>query len=265
MKIQMKTPITYYGGKQNMLKHILPLVPPHTLYTEAFAGGAALFFAKKPVPVEVINDLNGELVNFYRTIAADFPALKALVNQTLHSRGLHEHAWYVYNTPAFFTNAERAWAVWELSKLGFAGQMSRSFGFDKSEGRHPKKVAFAKERFTADLAERLEHTTIECDDALKVIARYDTPEAFHFVDPPYVGSNMGHYSGMFNEQDLLKLLEVLGGIAGKFMLTMYPHDAIAAAAKRRKWHIHAVERNVTACKASSRRKQEEWMVVNYEV
>lgn len=46
---------------------------------------------------------------------------------------------------------------------------------------------------------------------------------------------------------------------------MYPHDAIAAAVKMRKWHIHAVERNVTACKASSRRKQEEWMVVNYGV
>ena len=70
----MKPPISYYGGKQSMLKDILPLVPSHDLYTEVFAGGAALLFAKKPVRVNVINDLNGELVNFYRTIVTDFDA-----------------------------------------------------------------------------------------------------------------------------------------------------------------------------------------------
>ena len=54
----MKTPITYYGGKQTMLKYILPLIPTHSLYTEAFCGGAAVFFAKPPSDGEVINDLN---------------------------------------------------------------------------------------------------------------------------------------------------------------------------------------------------------------
>ena len=77
MKQQMKTPITYYGGKQTMLKHILPLVPKHTLYTEAFAGGAALFFAKERATVEVINDLNGEIINFYETVVTKFDELKA--------------------------------------------------------------------------------------------------------------------------------------------------------------------------------------------
>ena len=55
----MKTPISYYGGKQSMLKDILPLVPEHDIYTEVFAGGAALLFSKSPVRVNVINDLNG--------------------------------------------------------------------------------------------------------------------------------------------------------------------------------------------------------------
>lgn len=58
MKVNIKTPITYYGGKQSILKHILPLVPPHKRYTEAFLGGAALFFAKELAPSEVINDLD---------------------------------------------------------------------------------------------------------------------------------------------------------------------------------------------------------------
>ncbi|MGL4956569.1 MAG: DNA adenine methylase [Bacteroidales bacterium] len=261
----MKTPITYYGGKQTMLKHILPLIPKHNLYTEAFAGGAALFFAKEPAKVEVINDLNNELINFYRTIVSDFDALKLKVDETIHSRRLHEHAWYIYNQPAFFSATDRAWSVWVLSKMGFAGQISSSFGFDKSTGQKQRTIAFAKQNFNESLKVRLEHTTVERDDALRVIKRYDTADAFHFVDPPYVGSNMGHYSGMFNEENLKELLRLLVNIKGKFMLTMYPNSIIESFVKEHGWQIHAVNRTVTACKASARRKQEEWMIVNYTI
>lgn len=135
----MKTPITYYGGKQTMLKHIRPLIPEHSCYCESFAGGAAVFFDKLPAKVNVINDLNGELINFYRTVVADAGGFKKEVLQTLHCRGQHQHAWYIYNHSDYFTAVQRAWAVWVLSKQGFAGQISDSFGFDKSEGRHPKR------------------------------------------------------------------------------------------------------------------------------
>ena len=100
------------------------------------------------------------------------------------------------------------------------------------------------------------------DDALKVLSRFDTPTTFHFVDPPYVGSNMGHYTGMFNEDDLNRLLEVLSGIKGKFMQTMYPHDLIREYADRFGWTLHPVQRTVTASN-TKRRKQEEWMITNY--
>jgi len=263
VKQQMKTPITYYGGKQTMLKHILPLVPKHTLYTEAFAGGAALFFAKERATVEVINDMNGEIVNFYETVVTKFDELKARIEKLLHSRMAHQHSWYIYNHPQWFTKVERAWALFTLSKMGFAGQLSNSFGFDKSECRHPKKIYYSKDAFNLSLKERLECATIEHDDAMKVIARYDTPEAFHFIDPPYVGSNMGHYANMFNDQSLDELLVLCTKLKGKFMLTMYPNAAIEAVAKKNKWTIHRVSRQISACKAESRRKQEEWMVTNY--
>lgn len=74
--MKLKTPIVYYGGKQTMLKHIRPLIPAHSVYIESFAGGAAVFFDKTPVKVNVINDLNGELINFYKTVISDYEELK---------------------------------------------------------------------------------------------------------------------------------------------------------------------------------------------
>lgn len=85
----MKTPITYYGGKQTLLKHILSLIPEHSVYTETFCGGAAVLFAKKPVPCEVINDINAEIINFYWMAKCYYPELKAEIDKTLHSRALH--------------------------------------------------------------------------------------------------------------------------------------------------------------------------------
>ena len=72
----MKTPLTYYGGKQQLAATILKLIPEHTSYVEPFIGGAAVFFAKEPSESEVINDTNGELINFYEVLKRDFSALK---------------------------------------------------------------------------------------------------------------------------------------------------------------------------------------------
>jgi DNA adenine methylase len=264
-KLKMKTPITYYGGKQGMLKHIRPLIPEHDLYCEPFAGGAAVFFDKPPAKVNVINDLNGELINFYRTVVTDPDALRNEAGKTLHSRNQYEHALYIYRHPGYFGNVQRAWAVFMLSKSGFSGQLGGSFGFDKSECRQPRKICLAKEIFTDDLKKLLEQSTIECDDAFRIIRRYDCPRAFHFMDPPYVGSDMGHYSGMFNEQNLKDLLDLCVTLEGRFMLTMYPHGKIKEYAEQNGWVIHKADRQVSACKTEYRRRQEEWMICNYRM
>ena len=217
-----------------MLKDILPLVPSHDLYTEVFAGGAALLFAKKPVRVNVINDLNGELVNFYRTIVTDFDALRLEVLSTIHSREQHDVAWFIYRHPDYFDKIKRAWAIWTLSRLGFSGIFSNSFSFARTTGKNYPRVQTAKDRFLTELKDLLEQCTIEQDDAMKILVRYDIPTAFHFVDPPYVGSNIGHYSVMFSEEDLRNLLDILSRLKGKFMLTMYPNDLIQQSSERYK-------------------------------
>lgn len=112
-----------------------------------------------------------------------------------------------------------------------------------------------------ELTGLLEKATIECDDALKVIKRYDTPGAFFFLDPPYVDTDMGHYKGVFTGQDLMVLLEMCKTLRGKFMLTAYPDKRIRCAAECSGWEIHKVERRLPASK--TRRRQEEWIVCNY--
>lgn len=260
----MKTPITYYGGKQSMLPSIRPLIPPHRVYTEAFVGGAAVFFAKRPAQCEVINDLNQELVNFYVVLKTKFEELKKLVDASLHSRDLHAHARHINMFPSFFSDVQRAWSVWYCTKVGFASMIDGTFGYDFS-GQSVRTLLRHKELFREHLSRRLENVTIENRDGLEVIKLYDFEDSWHFVDPPYVDTDCGHYTDMFGRRELNNLLDVLSNIKGKFLLTMFPDDDIQKFVDDNGWHIHKVERTISAAKSTdARRKQEEWMVVNYD-
>lgn len=261
-KTKMKTPISYYGGKQTMLKHILPLIPKHSVYTEAFAGGAALFWAKEPVALEVLNDVNGNLINFYKVLKCRFNELASRIQTTLHSRETYEFAQIVYEYPNFFESIERAWALWTLSKMGFASKLNGSFGYDKSSNSVAKKINNAKGGFSIELARRIENTQIECIDALRVIKSRDTNKSFHFIDPPYINSNCGHYSGTFNEMNFVELLELMKQLEGKFMLTMFPHAILSEYVLGCGWRMIEVERTISASKVN-RRKQTEVIVMNY--
>ena len=134
---------------------------------------------------------------------------------------------------------------------GLRGSQALPYGH---RGSHPH---------TERLCQRLERVTIENRNALDVIDCYDAPDTFHFVDPPYVNSDCGHYEDTFNEQNMEQLLQLLETVKGKFMLTMFPFDMIDRYARKNGWIIHRIERTISASK-SNRRRQEEWMVCNYE-
>ena len=127
-KNALKTPITYYGGKQNMLKHILPIIPPHTAYIEPFFGGGAVFFAKEKSKIEVINDLNSSAICFYEQAKTNFPKLQQLVRATPHSRAVYRKAMVVYDNPSMFNKLRRAWAFWVLTNQGWGSKIG-SWGY----------------------------------------------------------------------------------------------------------------------------------------
>ena len=257
----MKTPITYYGGKQTMLKHILPLIPKHDLFTEVFCGGCAVYFAKEPVKVEVINDINMHITNFYGFAKTAYKDLKEKIDETLHSRDVHAHALYMLSKPQFFTPVQRAWAVWTLSKISFASKQDGAFGYDFS-GSTTKKLHNAKDAFTEILCARLDNTTIENKNALDVLKRYDKPFSFHFIDPPYINTNCGHYEGVWSENNLIELLDLLPKLQGKWMLTMFPNKMIKLYSDKYGWNIHEITRKISASKIK-RREQTEWIITSY--
>lgn len=258
----MKTPITYYGGKQMMAKHILPLIPAHNLYCEPFFGGGAIFFAKPKSEVEVINDLNLFVVNFYEQCKTNFDKLDHLIKCTLHSRTSHKQAKVIYDNPEMFSKLRRAWAFYVLCNQGFSGAISNSWGYGVAKNKSELRTKNKRESFLPAIKERLEIVQIERHDAVHVIKTRDRDNSFFYCDPPYYNADMAHYAG-YTLADFENLLKTLEAIKGKFLLSSYPSDILAEYAKRNGWYQKSVECRV--CVSSKGKRKIEMLTANYDI
>ena len=260
-----KTPIAYYGGKQSLLKSILPLIPEHTIYTEAFFGGGAVFFAKAPVKSEVINDTNNMVVNFYEIAQTDFDNLKTKIEQTPFSRTTYCVAYTIYRMPHLFSKLAQAWAFFVATNMGFSGKIG-GWAYDKY-GKRSKGFQNKKMRFDDTIFDRLQFAEIECNDACKVILSRDSIEAFHYVDPPYIDVNQGHYSG-YTEAMYRELLETLSKVKGKFLLSSYHSDILKHYTTQNGWYTKAVSKPLIAScskNGNPRRRKVEVLTANYSI
>ena len=243
-----------------MLKYLLPLVPAHTIYCEPFFGGGALFFAKPKSEVEVINDLNGEVINFFKVLKNKFSELQKEVRATLHSRELYKKAMAIYKNPKGYSDVQRAWALWTATNQGFSAQIG-SWGFGKTNAKE-KAVANKRADFTQTYEERLKTVQVESNNALKVIARCDSKDTFIYADPPYIGSDMGHYAG-YTESDYRALLDMLAKGKSKFLLSSYPSTILNQYIKKYKWRVRKISKYVAVTKHTEKQKVE-LMVFNYD-
>ncbi len=230
----MKTCLKYWGGKQQLANRIIALFPQHTCYAEPFFGGGAVFFEKPRSRVEIINDVNDNIVNFYRVVKRQFEQLKMEIDVTLYSESQWRQARELWETGADKEKVLRAWAVFVLSHQSFSGSLGCSWAFTDTRNlaTHFRNV---KDYFDVRYVRRLDGVQVFCRDALSVIANVDSPQTFFFLDPPYFNADMGHYSG-YTEEQFSKLLEVLSGIEGKFLLTTYPSEVLTEYTERSSWH-----------------------------
>lgn len=265
MKISMKTPISYYGGKQKLCKRIIELIPAHSLYCEPFLGGAAVFFGKQKSEVEVLNDTNRELINFYRVVQNDFVSLEKEVRITLHSRDQFRQASVIYNNPDMFNEVKRAWAVWVTASQSFSSMLDGSWGYERLTSKTATRLNNKKESFTEELAIRMQNVQLECTDALRVIFSRDTENSFFYCDPPYFNSDCGHYDG-YSEADFEALLTMLSNIKGKFLLSSYPSPLLNKFQKLSNWSVRTFEQTVSVnAKAGTRKQKTEVLTANFPI
>lgn len=255
-----------------MKKHLLNMIPDHKLYTETFLGGGALFWAKEPSPHEVINDVDDDIVNFYRVLQTNFDELYNMVHSTLHSRSTHQAARYVLKketenlkeTYTYFLgdsstispDVQRAWAFWTQTNMSYSSKMFGGFAYDRSDdAKTTRAILNKRDLFKQHYKDRLNRVCIECNDAIKVLQSRDCSHAFHYCDPPYFNSDCGHYGG-YTEEDFGQLLETLTGLKGKFLLSSYPSGILDEYVKAAGWKQKDFVKSVAVSNKTDKKKTE---------
>lgn len=213
-----------------------------------------MFWAKERSEVEVINDTNTEVVNFYQTVQKNYAELHNEIQATLHSREQHRQAVVVYENPAMFFPVKRAWAFWVLASQSFGASLGSGWRYGRSK-KVETLIDAKKKRFTEELTKRIEMTQIECADAIKVIKTRDSVDTFFYCDPPYFNANMGHYKG-YTEDDFKRLLDTLSTIQGKFMLSSYPSKILKEYSEKYGWRTIHLPKKVRVLRGETRSKAE---------
>jgi DNA adenine methylase len=208
-------PLSYIGGKNRLASTIIRLLPEHTTYVEPFAGGAQVFFHKQPSKVEVLNDLDGEIVNFYRVCQWHYQELVRHLEFCTASRRLHEL--FAAANPETLTDVQRAARFFYLQKNSFGGLvLKRNFhyGVLQNPNYNPERIP----EILRQTHERLQRVQIECLPYEEVLKRYDRATTFFYLDPPYWERTL--YKFNFKEADFLALAERLRRVKGKFILSL---------------------------------------------
>jgi DNA adenine methylase len=213
--------IQWMGGKRRLAPFILKRMPAHTCYVEAFAGGAAVFFAKTPAKVEVLNDLNGELINLYRVIQHHLEEFVRQFKWALSSRKLWE--WERAKLPETLTDIQRAARFYYLQRLSFGGKVEgRSFGTSTTSPPRLNLLRIEEDLSQAHL--RLHRTLVESLPWQEIVRRYDRPHTLHYLDPPYWGT--AGYGQEFGWDQYEEMARLAHDAKGAVMISINDHPDI---------------------------------------
>lgn len=211
----MRSPLSYIGGKNRIKKQIVERFPDHDCYVEAFAGGLQVLFEKPPSRVEAINDLDRDVVNFFRCLQQHPEEVARYLKYAVVSR-----EWFDdlnKQNPSTITDIQRAARFFYLQKNAFGGlvkgrhyalKVTGAPGFDST--RLPEIFETAHQRLA-----RVQIESLPYDE---VIRRFDRPSTLFYCDPPYW--KRPYYNVPFTEEDQRKLAHLLQSLKGKFVLSI---------------------------------------------
>jgi len=221
-------------------------------------GGGSLLLNKPPSPIEVYNDIDGDLVNLF-LVVRDHP--KAFVNRLKgvpYSRSLFVK-WLKEDPPK--DPVERAARFYYVMRSSFSGSYDRGWSFSRSR-RRPEADLFRSSLLRVEeVAQRLQSIYIDCLDFRRCIKNWDTPETLFYLDPPYYA--LDYYRHGFSEQDHLDLREILSKTKGRWLLTYNDHERIREMYAGH--HIAEVvqKRYVSLVKATQRIPFTQLIITNY--
>ena len=215
----MKPFYSRIGAKTRLLKDILPLIPPHKIYVEVFLGGGSVFWAKEPSEVEVLNDLDTGLIRDWKLIKGGAkPTLKEI--QAL------------YDTPPRTQKDKLLHAIIQRNN-GFSG---RAVVNKVSRDTNP----YTKLDLLPEYRKRLKGVRLLSKDYKEILQKYDSPDTFFYLDPPYENSK-----GLYKEfsMDFEELERNLRNLKGYWMLSINDSPYIRKVFKgykMKKIHLKAI-------------------------
>ena len=222
----MNTLLNYPGAKWGMAKEIVALMPSHRSYLEPFFGSGAVLFNKPKSAIETVNDIDGDIVNFFRVLREQPEKLAMFIGLTPYSRDVFNDAYENRGASDF----EMAYKFAIRSKMGFGFKTYTKTGFKVDvAGREGSYAVNNWNRMPADLLEasaRLKDVQIENRPALELIRKYNYDNVLIYADPPYLLETRGgkQYRNEMTEQDHLDLLEALKQHKGSVILSGYPSE-----------------------------------------
>ncbi len=222
----MNTLLNYPGAKWGMAKEIAALMPPHRSYLEPFFGSGAVLFNKPPSAIETVNDIDGDIVNFFSVLREQPEELANMIALTPYARDVFEDAHADKGTAPL----DRAYRFAIRSKMGHGFQTYQKTGFKVDVyARERSYCVSCWNRLSGDLLEaavRLKGVQIENRPALDIIKKFNHENVLIYADPPYLLNTRGGklYRHEMDEQDHLDLLDALKQHTGLVILSGYPSE-----------------------------------------
>ena len=244
----------YAGGQMNLLPLLNKLIPAHATYVEVFAGGATLFWNKQPSETEILNDIDSRLVNMLDMVRDDHVEFARQLALLPNSREIYNK--FKVNIVTEKDKMKRAVMYYYMLLNTWSGKSAG--GTFVSKKRNTSKID-GLEWFSR----RLRHVCIENIDCVKLIKKYDSPNTFYFLDPPYVEVGNVLYEHHFHQKDHIRLAKALSKIEGLFLITYNNHPLIDLL--YRKFPRFIYENVVTMSRGKTKRLQEHIIAGNYDV
>lgn len=219
----LNSPFKWVGGKSRLRKQIIPLFPEHTCYVEPFAGAAWVLFGKPPSDVEVINDIDDELINFFRVLKQSPEELIASFDWELVARAEFDHL--AAEDLARLSPVERAHRFYYIIMAGWGGELDYPrFQTSIKDGGHGNRLTGALKTLQNRLRpihQRLRTVLIEHLDWRECLDRYDRDATFFYLDPPYPGNGANYAHNMRGWDEHRTLAARLATCRARWLISSY--------------------------------------------